>query len=179
MSDQPRQVRRHFHGLRAAAPHLQGVALFDRLDTGPPDIYPVKSLMWERREIENYFCLPSTLEAYARQVPAESLGPLFDASRAEKNSAAMQAAIRQIEAALQALSKADPWGIDIKASDDFLGPVFKRYFEILGLANPMTKKSFYELVAYMPAGDMPSEISDKLDAIAAVAERADRPREAC
>lgn len=179
VSDQPSQVRRHFHGLREAVPHLQGVALFDRLGAEPPDIYPVKSLMWERREIENYFCTPSVLEAYAKQVPTEALGPLFEAPRIEKNVAAMQEAIRNIESALQALGKAHPWGADIKASDDFLGPVFKRYFEILGLANPMTKKSFYELVTYMPAGDMPSEISDKLDAIAAVAERADRPRDAC
>ena len=178
VSDQPRQVRRHFHGLREAVPHLQGVALFDRLGAEPPDIRPVKSLMWERREIENYFCTPSVLEAYAAQVPAEALGPLFEAPRVEKNIAAMQEAVRNIESALQALDKADPWGTDIKASDDFLGPVFKRYFEILGLANPMAKRSFYELVAYMPAGDMPSEISDKLEAIAAVAERADRSRDA-
>ena len=178
VSDQPRQVRRHFHGLREAVPHLQGVALFDRLGAEPPDIHPVQSLMWERREIENYFCTPSVLEAYAKQVPAEALGSLFEAPRVEKNIAAMQEAVRHIESALQALDKADPWGTDIKASDDFLGPVFKRYFEILGLANPMAKKSFYELVSYMPAGDMPSEISDKLDAIAAVAERADRCRDA-
>lgn len=179
VSDQPSQVRRHFHGLREAVPHLQGVALFDRLGAEPPDIHPVKSLMWERREIENYFCTPSVLEAYAKQVPTEALGPLFEAPRIEKNVAAMQAAIRSIESALQTLGKAEPWGADIKASDDFLGPVFKRYFEILGLANLMTKKSFYELVTYMPAGDMPSEIYDKLDAIAAVAKRADRPRDAC
>lgn len=178
VSDQPSQVRRHFHGLREAVPHLQGVALFDRLGAEPPDIRPVQSLMWERREIENYFCTPSVLEAYAKQVPAEALGPLFEASRVEKNIAAMQEAVRHIESALQVLGKADPWGTDIKASDDFLGPVFKRYFEILGLANPMAKRSFYELVAYMPAGDMPAEISDKLDAIAAVAERADRLRDA-
>lgn len=179
VSDQPSQIRRHFHGLREAVPHLQGVALFDRLGAEPPDIHPVKSLMWERREIENYFCTPSVLEAYAKQVPTEALGPLFEVPRIEKNVAAMQAAIRSIESALQTLGKAEPWGADIKASDDFLGPVFKRYFEILGLANLMTKKSFYELVTYMPAGDMPSEIYDKLDAIAAVAKRADRPRDAC
>ena len=178
VGNQPSQVQSHFHGLREAVPHLQGVALFDRLNAETPDIHYVQALMWEQREIENYFCFPSTLEAYAKQVPAGSFGPLFDTPRTEKNIAAMQEAIHSIESALQTLGKAEPWGADIKASDEFLGPVFKRYFEILGLANPMTKKSFYELVTYMPDGDMPSEISDKLDAIAAVAEPADRLRDA-
>ena len=56
VGNQPAAVRGHYHGLREAVPDLNGVALFDRLESGPPDIAPVEFLMWSRREIENYLC---------------------------------------------------------------------------------------------------------------------------
>ena len=57
VANQPREVQRHFHGIREGIPHLRGVALFDRLETAPPDLRPVAILVWQRREIENYLWL--------------------------------------------------------------------------------------------------------------------------
>ena len=61
-------------------------------------------------------------------------------------------------------------------SDEFLTPLFKAYFERIGIPNLMSKKNFYELADYVPEAEIDPEIGEKLDAIATVAESA-RPAE--
>ena len=173
VGNQPATVQNHFHGLREALPRLLGVALFDRLETEPRNIAPVECLMWTRREIENYFCSRTTLEAYAvASAPDGAAGPLFAAGEAGRRLEAMRKTIDEIESALKTLGKGSPWSADIKASDDFLTPLFAEYFGKLGLPNLMAKKNFYELADYVPEDEIDPEIGDKLDAIASVAERA-------
>lgn len=166
-------VRRHYHGLKEAIPHLKGVALFDRLQAGTPDVAPVTCLVWERREIENYLCSQATLEAYARASSPNRWGPLFTAAEADRRVQAMREAVVDIESALKALGKESPWSPEVKSSDDFLDPLFRAYFQKLGLPNLMAKKNFYELATHVPAGEIDPEISEKLDVIAQVAQSAE------
>ena len=85
----------------------------------------------------------------------------------------MRESIEEIEAALRTLgTKGLPWDPDIKASDDFLVPLFRAYFGKLGLPNLMQKKNFYELADSVPEHDLAPEITDVLDAIAEVASSA-------
>ena len=176
VADQPSAVRRHYHGIREALPGLKGVAIFDRLEGGAPDIHPVECLMWERREIENYLCSRATLEAYATQSAKNDLpGPLFAAAEANKRLGAMQEAIEAISSALDRLRRGSPWDHDSKVSDDFLDPVFREYFEKLGLPNLMAKKNFYELAQYVPVEEIDTEIHAKLDAIVRIASTAESP----
>lgn len=171
--NQPPAVSRHFHGLREAVPRLRGIALFDRLESGDPDVAPVKSLMWRRREIENYLCSQEALETYARAAAESDVpGPLFAAAEADKRVAAMREAIQEIESALQKLGKGSPWDPNTKVSDDFLDPLFRTYFQKLGLPNLMAKKNFYELAEHVPVDQIDPEIREKLHAIADVAEAA-------
>lgn len=166
-------VRNHFHGLREAVPELRSIVLFDRFGPTPPDMAPVECLMWKRREIENYFCTRATLEVYARDSGAgDEPGALFSWGEAEKRVSLMRIAIDQVESALKTLGKGSPWDADIKASDDFLEPLFEAYFEKLGLPNLMAKKNFYELVEHLPDDEFDPEVREKLDAIARVAESA-------
>ena len=171
--NQPRAVQDHYHGLKEALPELRGVALFDRLESETPDLSPVECLLWERREIENYLCSRSTLEGYASASAEEAVpGPLFTVSEAHSRLKAMGEAIAEVESALTTLGKGSPWDPDIKASDEFLVPLFEAYFAKLGLPNLMAKKSLYELAEHVPSGEIDPEIRDKLDAIAKVAELA-------
>ena len=175
--DQPSLVSNHFHGLLAACPALLGVALFDCLKQGLPNITPVECLMWERREIENYLCTRATLEAYAMTMAFEtSSGPLFKESELEKSRALMASEITEKEAAMEILSNKSPWDFDIKVSDEFLKKLFSDYFEKLGRCNTMTKKYFYELVKHIPDSEIDPEITEKLDAIARVAQLAEMNR---
>ena len=174
VGNQLRAVQNHYHGLREALPTLGGVALFDRLESEPLDISPVECLIWKRREIENYICSRATLEKYASASASASgdaaSGPLFAAAEVEKRQDAMSQAIEEVESALKTLGKGAPWSADIKASDDFLVPLFKSYFEMLGLPNLMAKKNFYELAGHVPDSEIDPEVSEKLDAIVRVAE---------
>ena len=171
--NQPTAVQNHYHGLREALPALRGVALFDRLDAEPRDIGPVECLMWKRREIESYVCSRATLEAYANASASEEIeGPLFTAAEAGRRVRVMGDAINQIESALETLRKGSPWDADIKASDEFLTPLFAAYFAGLGLPNLMAKRNFYVLTDYVPDNEIDPEIGEQLDAIVRVAESA-------
>ena len=171
VGNQPAAVSRHYHGLREALPTLRGVALFDRLESESHDISPVECLIWKRREIENYLCSRATLEAYAiASAPDDAQGPLFTAAESRKRLCVMRQAIEEVESALRTLGKGSPWGIDIKASDDFLAPLFDAYFKKLDLPNLMTKKKFYELAEYVPDNEIAPEIHQILNRIVRVAE---------
>ena len=174
VGNQPRQAAHHYQGLREACPDLKGVALFDRLEDDMPEGGTLECLMWKKREFENYFCTRATLESYARSSASEDDSmPLFTAAEASRRIGAMREAITEIEGALERLDRGSPWGADIKASDDFLTPLFKAYFDKLELPNLMAKKQFYELTSHVPEEKIDPEISEKLDAIVRVAESAE------
>ena len=172
------KVQSHYHGLREAIPGLRGVALFDRLKREPRDISPAILLMWQRREFENYLCSRATLEAYAAASASDDASG-SDATAAEKDRRvqAMRDAIEEIEAAMKKLRTGSPWSPDIKASDDFLDPLFEDYVQKLGLPNLMAKSNYHQLAQHLPDDEFDPEITEKLDAIAAVAERANPAEE--
>ncbi len=173
VGNQPATAARHYYGLREALPNLGGIALFDRLSADPEESGPLRYATWRKREIENYFCTRRTLEAYAcTSAEADEPMSLFTEAEVSRRLAAMQESIVEIEEALRKLGKGSPWDDGAKASDDFLVPLFRAYFDKLGLPNLMDKKQFYELAAHVPEDEIDSEISEKLDVIARVAERA-------
>lgn len=173
VENKPAAVRDHYHGLREAVPELRGVVVFDRLEREAGEMSPVECLVWKRREIENYLCTHATLEAYAEASAIEAEpSPLFRQQEADRRIHAMRQAIADVSSALTTLGKGSPWDADIKASDDFLKPLFEAYFGKLGLPNLMAKKEFYELAQYVPDSEIDPEISEKLDVIVSVAESA-------
>jgi hypothetical protein len=169
VGNQPRNVNRHFYGLREAAPNLKGIAIFDRLEAGLPADLGAEGLMWQKREIESYLCYPETLEAYAS---SESAGLLFSQAEAENRVKAMQDSIKEIEDALRTLDEASPWDGNTKVSDDFLAPLFRNYFRRLSLPNVMVKTNFHKLARLVPLDKIDPEIKEKLDAIVRIAKSA-------
>lgn len=163
----PSRCRDHFYGLREARTDLLGVAIFDRLDKELQAGTPLQEMMWRKREIENYFCMQEVLAAYARHDPH---GDLFS----EMGARAMEEAITEVVKALQTLEtqgKPGPWSDDIKASDDFLDPVFKLYFKKLSLPVLLRKTDYHELARLLPKERIDPEVVEKLDAIASVAKQ--------
>ena len=164
-------VEHHFYGLSEAVPDLKGIALFDRMDKPLTDTPSLRLMSWKKREIENYLCTKATLVEFAGSLSAETL-PLFAAPQSEQCRAAMSKAIGQVETALETLGGPSPWGDEIKASDEVLKPIFKNYFSLSGMPGAMTKRSFHELVNHMPEDEIDPEVTEKLDAIAEMANRA-------
>ena len=173
VGNQPVAAQRHYHGLREALPDLKGIAIFDRLALEPPGDEWIEYLTWERREIENYLCTRQTIESFVlASAKEDALAPLFVLSESNERLNAMDAAIQEVETAMQTLDKGSPWSRDTKVSNDFLTPLFRSYFRKLGLPNLMNKKDFYELANHVPEGEIDPEVGEKLDAIVRVAQSA-------
>jgi hypothetical protein len=167
----PPKARDHFFGLKEAKPDLVGISIFDSIPQELDENGPLCELKWRQREIENYLCYPETLLAYAKQTEGAP-GPLFEPALREDQTSAMQAAMQEVAAALRVLGRPDPFGPEVKASDDFLGPVFQSYFEKLGLPNLMQKTDYHTLAHFVPKEKIDPEIGAKLDRIVGVASRA-------
>lgn len=170
VANQPRKAQEHFYALREAKRDLVGIALYDRLDANLPDDPALVQRMWQRRELENYLCQRETLLAFAEDQGRRQQGELFVATW----RTAMEEAIQKIEGALRTLNK-DPWGADIKASDEFLEPLFQEFYKQLELPNLMRKTDYHVLAAFVPAEQIDPEILQALDAIVGIAGKA-RPR---
>jgi ABC-type arginine transport system ATPase subunit len=166
VGNQPRKAQEHFYGLREARPDLLGVAIYDRLEVSLPDDPNLRQWMWRRRELENYLCQRETLLDFAEKAPPEP-GPLFEGARRR----AMEEAINKVDQALRTLGK-DPWGPDVKAGDEFLDPLFRQFYSLLGIENLMTKTHYWKLAEFVCPEAVDQDIRDALNLIAEVAERA-------
>jgi hypothetical protein len=171
VANQPSKARDHFFGLREAKPDLVGAAIFDSIAQELSDSGPLFQVKWRRREIENYLCYPETLLAYSEHIEGGP-GELFEGALRDNQRAAMQEAIAQVSAALKVLGRPDPFGAEVKASDDFLAPLFQSYFEKLGLRNLMQKTNYHVLTKFVPRERIDPEIVEKLDLIVRVAGQA-------
>lgn len=164
--NQPTAAVSHFAGLNEARPDLVGFGLFDRLERRLPDGPGALQLRtWSKREIENYISQPATLMAWAEAEGVRRTGgPLF----AVPWKAAMEKALGQVQDALRTLGRLrDPDGI--KASDEFLNPVFSAFFAELGLPNLMNKSDYHQLAEFVDVGSIDPEVADILGHIEATA----------
>lgn len=167
VANQPRKAQEHFYALREAKGDLVGFAVYDRLEQALPPDPALRQRMWRRREIENYLCERETLLAYADaqgRKQLELLGPAWRNTMGET--------IDEIEEALETLGSPSPWGPDIKASDEFLDRVFRRFYEKLALPNLMRKTDYHTLAPFVPAGALDNELTEVFDELVAVAAQA-------
>jgi len=125
--------------------------------------------MWQRREIENYFCRENVLLRYAE---GDDPADLFASAERDRRTVAMKTAIAEVENALITFDKPSPWSPDIKASDDVLGPIMKAFSKELSLPLTLRKNQYCDLVQYIEAEELDSEVTAILDKIVDVANKA-------
>jgi AAA domain, putative AbiEii toxin, Type IV TA system/AAA ATPase domain len=169
-SNKPQEARDHFQGLREAKPDLIGFALFDRLDKELQSGGQLSEQMWSRREIENYLVSRDSLRRFV-QMDLRS-GDLVDAAERSKRLEVIDACVDELTAALLLTNKPDPWGPDIKVTDDFLDPLFKLYFERLGTPQRIYKRDYHGLADAVDVRQVDAEVAHKLDALLGAARSA-------
>jgi ABC-type taurine transport system ATPase subunit len=172
VANQPPKARDHFFGLREACPELVGVAIFDHLEKPLQSASALCEAMWRKCEIESYLCKPDVLAAYARH---ELPDDMFGKAEADNRELVMRQTITEIENALRTLGKPSPWSAEIKVTDEFLDPLFAKYFEKLGLPNLLRKTDYHVLAQFLTKEKIDREVIEKLDLIVEVAARA-KPR---
>jgi hypothetical protein len=165
----PNRAREHFFGLQEAKPNLVGFALFDRIDKPLATGSALTESMWRKRVIENYLCHEPVLLAYARHDQPDDL---FGRAEANRREHFMRECILEVTSALQTLGRPGPWSADVKASDDFLKPLFDRFFQKLALPNLLRKTDYHTLANLLPGDKIDREVIEKLDGILAVANKA-------
>ena len=166
--NQPTKAFEHFYGLREAKSDLIGFAVFDHLERDLPENQNLGQHMWSRREIESYLCTREVLSRWARATAErESEGPLFAGQWAQ----VMDEIINELESALSTLGKPSPWGTDIKVTDDFLDPLFDKFFDRLKLPNLMRKTDYHQLAKFVQPESLDDEVKEVLDAIHDIANK--------
>jgi hypothetical protein len=169
-NNKPQEARDHFHGLREAKPDLVGIALFDRLDKELQMGSALVEKMWSRREIENYLVTPDSLRAFV-QLGLRS-DDLVDEAERKTRLDVLETCIKELTHALKLTNKPDPWGADIKVTDDFLDPLFRLFYERLGTPQRTFKRDYHGLADAIPIQQIDPEVHQVLDAIYDVASSA-------
>ena len=167
VANQPKKAQEHFYGIREAKSDLRGIAIYDRLERKPPSDQNLVQIMWKKRELENYLCTKEVLVAYARHEGAKySEGELF-ATHWEQT---MEEIINEFETALKTLGKPSPWSDDIKVTDEFLDPLFEKFYNKLDMPNLMRKTDYHRLAEFLEKDAIDKEILEVLDRVVAVAQ---------
>lgn len=173
VANQPSKARGHFFGLREACPALVAIAVFDHLESPLQSGVALSEVMWAKREVENYLCHEEVLIAYARHdLPDDMFGRV----EADRREAIMRQTIAEVESALRTLGKPSPWSAEIKVTDEFLDPLFAKYFEALGLPHLLRKTDYHVLAQFLAREKIDKEIAAVLDLISVTALKA-QPRE--
>jgi ABC-type taurine transport system ATPase subunit len=170
VGNRPQAARNHFRGLAEACRSLRGIAVYDFLENETLSAAPpLVETMWRRRETENYLCTEEVLLAFAR---GEEAADLFSKAEGERRVEVMRQSIGEMVTALKKMRKPSPWSQSIKASDDFLDPLFENFYEKLGLRNQMRKTNYHVLARFVRKEDIDPEVVEKLDVIVEVAKQA-------
>lgn len=182
VGNNPGKARSHFYGLREAKNDLVGYALFDRLHEG--SLRTGKDLaehMWPRREIENYLLPTVTLPRYAEQTGRASVRgsssqapgtTLFEEPEGRLWLDVMQSAVENLTPPVALHNLGHQFWSDTKISDNFLKPLFDRFYSEMGLPTLLRKKNYYRLVSYLRPSEVHRDVVEVLDAIAKDAVRA-------
>jgi hypothetical protein len=169
-SNVPHDARDHFNGLLEAKPDLVGFALFDRIDKKLQSGTPLAERAWSRREIENYLVTPESLRAYVQLNLRED--DLFEVEEKRNRLIVMEQCLVELTAALRITNKPNPFGPDIKVTDDFLDPLFKLFHERLGTPQQTFKRDYHGLAEAISVDQIAPEVVSVLDDIARVAANA-------
>jgi hypothetical protein len=176
-TNKPGAARGHFEAMREARPGVLAFALFDRLPNPATELDVVLDLrerMWLRREIENYIVTRASLTKFVTTDLREDArqADLLHEAEAKKRTQTLAVCIQELEQSLKTQRRPDPWGPDIKVTDEFLDPLFANYYERLGTPQQTFKRDYQGLADSIPLAEIPAEVSEMLDAIWEVARKA-------
>ena len=166
VTDLPQKARRHFACLKEAKSDLRGFLLLDRKNnTALNEMENFTERMWTKNEIENYLCHREAIISYVTRGLEQ--GDLFDNSEILEREKNMNEEMNKLEEACRTLNKPMPFSDDIKASDDFLVPLFENFAKSMRipLSTVLQKTDLYKLVEYIPIESMDNEVTEILDTI--------------
>lgn len=176
--------KEHFNGLRELVPNLHGLAILDSDGRAHPDVMEgaLSVTYWRRYEAENYFVTPEVLRRFAREHYADL--ELFE-GHVNEIETAMDELVRErvfsgIGADFQTWkdSPADAARIIWEAKTErlklsvFAEDYFRRLAVRVGGQMLLKKGELHRLVPLVDPKSISAEVSEKLDALKRVFDRA-------
>ena len=168
--------REHFFALRRMVPELQGLALLDSDGRERPDSNDggLRISYWRRYECENYIVTPDTLRRFVQDRYSDA-PPLFDELPDQIEEVLDTLILERVfdgregdftlwkaadAATARLLWAARTERLKLSAlAEEF----FRRVADRLGHAMLLRKGEFYRLVDFLPADEVPEEVTVKLD----------------
>ena len=154
-------------------PGVAGIAIFDKLPNPATELSTLQGLqeyMWQRREIENYLVTRESLLASVRGDLRDD--DLLERGELVNRTQVLEQCITALESSLKIGRRPDPWGADIKVTDEFLDPLFANFYEQLGTPQQTFKRDYHQLADAIPLDQIPQEVTHVLDLIAETAAKA-------
>lgn len=150
------RVKKHFSALKSFIPELKGYAIFDNLDkTLDNNQSDLIIRQWSRNEIENYLPMPSTLVGYINSIGLE---PLFVSRFLE--------IVAEFTPPVALNDRNNKFWIKTKISDDYLTPIFEKFWDEIGYSrNSMDKSKYYHLCEFVNISELSHEIGSTIDEI--------------
>ncbi|MDI9408951.1 MAG: AAA family ATPase, partial [Candidatus Pacebacteria bacterium] len=162
------QAKDHFFGLHYKQKDLKAIVILDHPKGPLPkgESPNLQALFWERNEIENYFTSEKVLLEFAKTLKSINFYP----------EEVMKKSILDFTNAAKIMGTLDdPFGPNTKVSDLVLEPLMRNFYKSIDRYNEMPKSNFYFLIDYLDPADIDPEVTEKLDAIVAVAQLAKPP----
>ncbi|HPO15333.1 MAG TPA: ATP-binding protein [Candidatus Hydrogenedentes bacterium] len=172
--------RSHFYSVKKFVPEFKGVAIFDNDDRSRQDQADedLAELYWQHYELENYFISPDVLAAYASerlQAAGELFhGPLLESFRSVLDRCLLERVfegdkqqLKEFKSASTALQRTL---LKTQKMSTLAEAVFQQFAQEHSQPVLLSKGEFYLLVKYANPGDIPSEVAEKLDTLAAYLE---------
>ncbi|MDR2135026.1 MAG: ATP-binding protein [Treponema sp.] len=164
----------HFNALKAFVPELKGFALFDGDSKNRADIFgdAIITMFWKEYEIENYFINPEVLVKFVEDRRKKQGQELFIYEDTEIFMQTLDEILLHkvfdnnaeiLEQYRKGTGSVKRFMLRSVKMSDFAEEVFRRYAEKMDQPMLLAKGEFYRLIPFCPAGEIPSEVTEKLD----------------
>jgi predicted ATPase len=174
----------HFSALKKFIHDLKGFALFDNDNKNRSDSVTdsIATVFWKDYEIENYFISPDVMIRFVEDRYKKPEQDLFIHENVNIFKRSLDEVLLStvFDNSNEVLDQYHKGSKDVKRfmlrntkMSEFAEEVFRRYTEKTGQPMMLTKGEFYRLVPFCPAEEIPQEVSEKLDMLAAYLEYPD------
>ena len=171
-------IKRHFNALKRLVPEFKGVAILDGDARGIPDETSgeLDILYWRRYEIENYYITPSLIVKYVAAL-SDAEGGLFSQGSVTVVREVLDEHLRdkvfngdrqQLDEYRKASESLQKTLLQNLKMSEFAEGVFEELARRQLQPVLLRKGEYHLMVAHVAPGDIPTEVTEKLDRIASV-----------
>lgn len=173
-------IKRHFNAMKRLVPEFKGVAILDgdTRKTADESNGGLEILHWRRYEIENYYLTPSLIVKYTRRV-FDAEGGLFTEATVKVMQDVLDEQLlakvftgdkQQLEEYKKASASLQKTLLQNLKMSEFAEGVFEEVAKRQNQPVLLRKGEYYLMVEDVVAGDVPQEVTEKLDRVAKVFE---------